>query len=1751
MAFNAVIETLAPTVHRDTLLAPLVNTATPALIRDLDHYPYALSEPASTLLLHHGVPVSGLGLTPHPHPAHKTLELFTYRQTLPSLLTRPTTVCFMKPSKFLRLSQQRLPFVHLLNQELSPRDVTRYAESSALVIPTALAYFDYALMFYGLADLAAIFTDSPELETVVATLIVPPESLEFSSSFHPELYQFEVHGSNLLYFLENHSNGSYIQPLAAHNWLTCGGFHTPSFTCSVALHSTVASHHVLVITKRPFAFTEELRPFDAPDSVLLPHPDDLHASSSARLVPRTVYDAAFSYVRSVRTLRESDPDSFIRTQRSKPEYRWVTPAAWDALIAFAKATSSLRPDHRHTLTHSRWEQLRDYLRRRRPELAALLLRTGFATTLGVASALITTIIATPLVALVFLAPALFGVLALCHFLFRELNPQESYEQYQALLHPTPFRLVLTARMTSVTPSDRSDLLAFPQRPLPLDFTHQPPWHEFDASAPPELTLAGALLDPPSLAAPPPPPESPSTATPSPATPLVTEDPPSVSADISAAAPANAPPPAPAAPTRTLARGPPPPIPPRLAAGSPVVALTNPFHPLNLPSPALKPTNPFALAEPLRPALRHTLSPLASEPACVNSTPSALDPDLLHLVPPQPMPSSAAGPDFVVPPIKDDPPVSIRPHGLPLQPYYALHQLPQCPELSFLTTVRPTPRSWLPQPTKDCLLHAIADQRPDLSAPVLWERLCHLLPDSHLNDPEVRRIGLTTEHLSALAFAFRFRAAVHSRGQIHHYGPTGAPAIALHHTDRPAHFASGPPPLPRATPTSERAARHSPYHCLLNYTTKDGHALPFRQFHTYRASSSRAHNLASNLKAGFDGSMARAHPDNPAAAVKAASYLDRLSDLPSGRKVSLFHLTGAPGCGKTAPLAAALRSLNLVRRSRVVVPTINLRSEWKEKHLQLDPSQSWRVSTFETSLLKTAEILIIDEVYRLPRGYLDLAILADPSLRLVILLGDPAQASYHSLDPRSTNSDLMPETEHLAPYRDLYCLFSYRIPEGLARLLDIGSFSRRRDFLVNHVVDPDNRLTTLAPSIQTAQALCSLDRPAITYTASQGLDFSDRITLFLDNNTRLASPNAQLVALTRSKRGVFTTGDLSVLNRMPGSLLANSLTGSPTSYLKLFHHELRGATIIRAPTTRAAIRAMPPRLLGGAPKEDVTSLFDVFHTAPILSGTEENPLHLDTHFLPGTRRPLHRDLAACAHTDPSASATDTDHRTVHSHCIPGEHFEDLARSFMPAHDPVDKEQRFRGLLSQQFPSLDRPNQLAPQPLSLLAPIHSPKNDPTLLVASINKRLRFRPSPAPYQLTARDEILGYALFQSWSQFSSLPMAPQAFDPVLYAECINLNEYAQLTSKTKATIAANAHRSDPDWRHSFVRIFAKAQHKVNANSLFTGWKACQTLALMHDYVILMLGPVKKYQRVFHSRHRHDHVYVHAGNSPAALSTFCAQHLRSSQATTNDYTAFDQSQHGEAVVFERLKMHQLGIPAELVNLHIWLKTHITTQFGPLTCMRLTGEPGTYDDNTDYNLAILGLCFKLTARHTIFVSGDDSAIIPRPHTNPAWDILGPLFALRFKIEHTDTPLFCGYYLGPAGACRDPLALFAKLAIALDADTHEISLPSYLAEFSTGHALGDAVFQLFPTSHVRFYSACFDFFCRYANKRQKQALSLPLHDDSFLALLLTRARHFTRAAAGMLRARGFLEAARQLPSDLFPTGVSHSSESNCAITATD
>ncbi|QBP37021.1 putative polyprotein [Lampyris noctiluca tymovirus-like virus 1] len=1871
-----IVETLSQTVHRDTVAGPILESALKNLRFSLDLFPWQLTLSQSTFLNSLGLSTTTFGTAIHPHPLHKCIETHLLSVHWHHLATVPSTVLYMKPAKFRKLSAKNPNFQTLINYRHTPRDVTRYPVSTPSFPTTSVAFMHDALMFVSPSQILDLFVNSPTLDHLYASLIVPAETFHRLPSLHPELYRLEYHGDSVTYFLENNQSSYYVQPFSAVNWLRFTSITSGSFTLSVTVLESWASVHSLLISRHPIAPSPpSLRFFSSPKMICLPQPSNCSTPLSARLVPAEIYHSLFTYVRSVRTLRVTDPTGFVRIHRSKPEHSWVASSAWDALSHLALQTCSRRPFSSFLFFPS---SLAAFLNR-----AGLLLPRVFRASICSLPLFLFSHRLLPPFSFSFRMGSLTNLAPPPHLLLpphlRILPLAERFENFllcgntvpfDTLIYPLPtptpptftisfffqspwyqnlfsgIRSLLTSKLFLATATfsylsyrfwnfsaEHSPQLLSDQY---LSFFHHENWNlslpssVCTANPTPFLPVPALPLSIPPTAA------KPSKFLPSNSHPL-SLPPPAPSSSSSPPSPSSSPPlPTPRPRKRNLTLPPTPaprlnlPLPSQpethqlssssTSPSSSRSSLSPPQTPSTSadPSPSSTPIPPLS-SHPRPPLLQHHDADLLSSPYpiahCVSSDlklSAGLAVSIRALFPsetwstPRPFPSVYPLPHatygfvfnlvtkakfyqkptlsdlaftlntlrdtltglsiftFSIPyklscgldrllwedvldlllstfdhrftihvyqlpsadlakalPLSSPPsenlifgssqpfiPPTNSPTSLdndpsasgPTLPYHTLvpFSMPSS-EGTFLSRLRSSP-STLPYPSENVCLFTALSSLLNVPAESLWLTLRDLLPDSLLQNTETSTHGFSSDHLTVLAWNLHFHVRVLSEHGELSFGPPSSTSFILYHS--PGHWSATPPLVGAASLPSQK----QPFSRLaLSFRDSSNNFLPFLQVHSYPYHPLRAKNLASNLKNNSDGVISSLKLTNPKFDPLFFVSLDNRADFPVSRTVPLIHLSGFPGCGKSHPISRLLLTPAFRHKFRVTVPSTELRSEWKQM-LKLPSSESWRVSTWETALFKHAPVLVIDEIYKLPNGYLDLCLLADPSILFVIILGDPCQSTYSSLSPTSTNHTLLPETQHLSPYRDLYCFWSHRIPQNIAKLFGVTSFNKNPGFL-HQTLTFSNHYPVLVASQADARVLNSNSLRALTFSSSQGSTFSEPVQLFVNSHIKLQHHSVSLVAFTRSRAGVFLTGDVDYLHRTPGvcPIFQSFAKNEPVNFRALFSHELGSTKIITSPLKRRPLLGASPSApsVSHLPARiDSSYDLDVIFKAPVLFDVAPSVIpSVSTLFLPTTRRPLHNDIP-CALPSPDritpVELTDTAIEPVY----PGISYETLASTFLPPTDPESKERSFHGVLSNQFPHLDLPFELGAQPLSLVAPKHDIRSDPLLLSMSLSKRLRFRPSPSPYRFTSSDHLLGHLLFHSLSKaYHRSPTEILPFNPELFLDCINLNEYSQLSNKTQSVIMANAYRSDPDWRYSFVRIFSKTQHKVNENSLFGDWKACQTLALMHDAIILLFGPIKKYQRALDQQSCPPNLFIYGGKTPFDLSTYARENLFSTSHTCNDYTAFDQSQHGEAVILEALKMRRVGIPSFFIDLHIQLKTSITSQFGPLTCMRLTGEPGTYDDNTDYNIAVLYSKFAIS-NHIVFVSGDDSSISPPPSISPSWTLVQPLLHLRFKQETTSFPLFCGYFLGPAGAIRAPRSLFVKSILALSDRSLPDKIASYLSEFVVGHSLGDSFWSLLPHDQIPYQSALFDFFCRHASKEQKLSLKIGEVPDSLALSLL-------------------------------------------------
>ena len=295
MSFQLAMDALASTSHRDAVSHPILESVAGPLRSSLEDYPWAVQKENLPLLTSFGIPSSGLGTMPHPHPSHKTIEthlLFTHWH---HMCNEPSTVLFMKKQKFLKLQRKNKNFSRLLNYRLTAKDSVRFEEVDDLLPSTSTVFMHDALMYFSPEQVLGFFKACPQMSKLFCSLVVPAESSFTDQSFYPSLYTMQYHMDDLHYTPEGHSAGSYNQPYVAVSWLKHNYISCPGLTLSISILESFGPQHSILIQRGTFPSDtqKDVVSFRIPPCILLPQAQSLSQDLRDRLVPEKVYNNLF------------------------------------------------------------------------------------------------------------------------------------------------------------------------------------------------------------------------------------------------------------------------------------------------------------------------------------------------------------------------------------------------------------------------------------------------------------------------------------------------------------------------------------------------------------------------------------------------------------------------------------------------------------------------------------------------------------------------------------------------------------------------------------------------------------------------------------------------------------------------------------------------------------------------------------------------------------------------------------------------------------------------------------------------------------------------------------------------------------------------------------------------------------------------------------------------------------------------------------------------------------------------------------------------------------------------------------------------------------------------------------------------------------------------------------------------------------------------------------------------------------------
>lgn len=945
--------------------------------------------------------------------------------------------------------------------------------------------------------------------------------------------------------------------------------------------------------------------------------------------------------------------------------------------------------------------------------------------------------------------------------------------------------------------------------------------------------------------------------------------------------------------------------------------------------------------------------------------------------------------------------------------------------------------------------------------------------------------------------------------------------------------------PGPVPDSVRPLQES----MRDFVDSFGAPIPFSGFKGHTLNFARAKKLFSDLKNGTMGVLRHllisTEGMDPSWMSRVDAMLDANATADIKRVVAVTVIEGWSGCAKTTGLAQFMKQN--YKRMRYVAPTTNLRDAMKTD-AGIPSAENWRFATWEQALFKSASVLIVDEARKLPRGYVDLIVACDPDIEAVILLYDSCQGEFDYDDPQMLSQVLSDEADYWRDFTDFYLFYTFRTFKKACRLWNVPCFSKVEGYIKTRSL-PNKKQPLISASRGEVLTTTTNGGTGLTASVSQGLTFAKNPSQIELSRSMLmkASKGVIHVALTRSKVGlVFINAARSQVQQfLPMCPMINALLTNQACDARLvFADELQGKTLFEKPPTREQLRPFIDRTVffdaqqkrsqrfshrfgrGVAPLKVLNfmgySRFNVLREAVDMDApltvyrespeTDSMEKRIETSFVASERRYIDRVCPRPFVVNPNIPSAAFDEPEMPTR-LPAVDSTSYINALLPVRDPQELEKMHLGEFSQQFVHKTECRSEYISDPRTLAPNHSSK-DETLIPLSKAKRLRF--CKGNDKFTDNDHIAADDLFHALLGANGMPSEKLAFDELLWEDCHSLNNFMQYITKPRAVMSNNSARSDPHWQYRYYRIFSKTQQKVNenvvnaVNGAINGgdWKACQTLILAHDLIIISFGGVVKYIEAIESRYADDKMFVLSGKTVEDMEYFCKKNIdpNNKNHMVGDFTAMDQSEGPPVAKMEALYMGHMNIPREHINWYVDLKLTTRCKYGHLKCMRHTGEPGTYRFNTNFTKAVYFLRFGVGPGTVRMYSGDDFYAQGKFKEWPGWGAWCALYLpeLVFKCFYVDYPDMTGYYISHRGICRIPVTLLVKTIIAQAKGTMNDVLTSYCQDCAYGTRLGDGIYETVPPVWIDAWVAVTGILWRSADRlRRLMMMGRPIEEWLF------------------------------------------------------
>nr|WAK43334.1 replication protein [Ligustrum virus A] len=709
-------------------------------------------------------------------------------------------------------------------------------------------------------------------------------------------------------------------------------------------------------------------------------------------------------------------------------------------------------------------------------------------------------------------------------------------------------------------------------------------------------------------------------------------------------------------------------------------------------------------------------------------------------------------------------------------------------------------------------------------------------------------------------------------------------------------------------------------------------------------------------------------------------------------------------------------------------------------------EHWVVSTFEkflqsAELTKSGCVLIFDEVQLYPPGYLDLVSFLVPADAKIIVAGDPCQSDYDSEKDRLFLGMLEPDFKKLltgAKYNFVVQSKRFENPNFVDRLpCSFGSLSileEKEEYLMKDGVES---LQTVPVEYQEAVLVSSFEEKKIVYSYigenCNVLTFGESTGLTYNFGTIIIS---SVSAMTSEQRWI------TAISRFKKNICLVNLTNVEWGRLVV---EYRGRTLHKFLTGTASVNDLST-FLPGEPQFTYSYETNIGKD----EGVKEEKLAGD----PWLKGMIFLGQAEdCEEVEEIAEVVKEQWFKVH---LPQADLEGVRATWV--HKIMAKELRevrLGYLVSDQFTD-EHSKQLgkqltnAAERFETIYPRHR-ANDTVTFIMAVKKRLRFSNPAKEMSKLGQARLFGKFLLDEF--LKKVPLKRQHNKNMMGAALKAFED--KKTSKSAATIENHSNRSCRDWLLDIGLIFSKSQLCTKFDNRFRVAKAAQSIVCFQHEVLCRFAPYMRYIEMKLQEALPKNYYIHSGKGLEELNEWVLQGKFEGVCTESDYEAFDASQDQYIVAFEMEIMKYLGLPQDLINDYVFIKTHLGSKLGNFAIMRFSGEASTFLFNTMANMLFTFLRYEIKGDEFICFAGDDMCASRRLAIKKEHEgFLGKL-KLKAKVAFTNKPTFCGWNLTPDGIYKKPQLVMERMCIAKETNNLANCIDNYAIEVSYAYRLGE------------------------------------------------------------------------------------------------